>query len=78
MTTLINRRSALNGVAAFPAAFAIGAPLSPPEGKPGELVLHLLPAVIFEEVKAFHDSDLVLDDDVFYRTRPSTPRFARW
>ena len=68
MTTLINRRSALTAVAAFPAAFAIGAPLSFTEGKPGELAS--LIRRYFKEVKAFHDSDLVADDDYFLADAP--------
>ena len=68
MTTLINRRSALTAVAAFPAAFAIGAPLSFTEGKPGELAS--LIRRYFEEVKTFHDSDLVADDDYFLADAP--------
>jgi hypothetical protein len=68
MSTHINRRKALAAVAAVPAAFAVCAPLSFAEGKPGELAI--LIRRYFGEVKAFHNSDLLGDDDYFLADAP--------
>ena len=68
MSTHINRRRALAAVAAIPAAFAVCAPLSFAEGKPGELAS--LIRRCFAEIDAFKNADWLENDYNFLADQP--------